>query len=151
MTTNGNGDNKLPESGPGMNGLLSLEAKVEAPFIEQAAKMVNNIGKSDLEVAKENANEKVRKLLEGHETREPMFFESMTQAVDPQGGAKIRVWRHSDTIPEYNDIELQLLISKIPGMASMKQVFDILSTVPGVTAIELTDPIGNGAVAYYEW
>lgn len=50
-----------------------------------------------------------------------------------------------------NDVEIQILLSKIPAGASMKDVVDIISTIEGVSACELTDPDGNGAVAYFEW
>lgn len=83
--------------------------------------------------------------------RTPLFYESMTKAVEPHSKATIRVWRKSAELPEYNDMELQIAIAKIPITASMKQVFGAISALEGVTAIELTDADGIGAIAYYEW
>lgn len=95
-------------------------------------------------------DEKVKKLLEGYTVKKPLFYESMTAAC-AKNGAKVRIWRTSAELPEYNEIEIQLLLGKIPATASMQQVIDILSTIEGIAACELTDPDGNGAVAYFEW
>ena len=80
----------------------------------------------------------------------PLRYESVTEARDQHSGARIRVWRKSAELPEYNDVEIQLVINKIPGRATMKQVYGYLSAIEGVTKVELTDANGLGAVAFFE-
>lgn len=83
----------------------------------------------------------------------PLFYESMTKAHYEHSGVTLRIWRRESELPVYNDFftELQTIISKIPGDASMEEIVKIISAVPRVTALELTDKDGNGAVIYLEW
>jgi len=93
--------------------------------------------------------QKLAKLIEGYEVRPVQSFKSITQVI-ANNGARIRVWRNSTELPEYNELEIQVLLSKVPSGAGMQDIFDIISTIEGVTACELTDPEGCGAVAFWE-
>lgn len=93
---------------------------------------------------------KIEALLSAGTVKKPLFYESMTQA-QATNGAKIRIWRTCSELPEYNELDIQILLSKIPAGAAMSQMIDILSTIENISACELTDPDGNGAVAYFEW
>lgn len=129
------------------------EKKVQAP------PTIEDIGVNFVNgITPEGQEAKAREILRikpesitGNAARPAMFWESITQATDPQSGARIRVWRKIEECPEYNDIEVQLAIEKIPGRATMKDVFDVISSIEGVTAIELVDHMGNGGVMYLEW
>lgn len=81
---------------------------------------------------------------------QPFIYESVTRAHDKHSGATIRVWRKERTCPVYSDEEILNVISRIPGHASMEEVFDTLARIPRITKIELTDSNGLGAVAYYK-
>lgn len=107
------------------------------------------IDEAAYETQKAMIREKMKELIGDKEIKKPLFYESMTQATG--GAGRIRVWRHYDTLPDEVDMEILLLISKIPVGASMKDVVDLISTIKRVTAIELVDPRGNGAVVYLEW
>lgn len=93
---------------------------------------------------------KVEAILKTGTVKKPLFYESMT-AAKAGNGARIRIWRTCAELPEYNEIDIQILLSKVPAGAAMSQVIDILSTIENISACELTDPDGNGAVAYFEW
>lgn len=127
----------------------SIIADAGVAFVERIAKQETE------EFAEAAANEitrrKVLACMGGKEPRPALFWESMTCCYDPVSRARIRVWRRSEIMPDELDIELLTVIGHIPGSAEMKDVFDILSTIEGVTAIELVDPKGNGGVKYLEW
>lgn len=90
-------------------------------------------------------------LVTGKPIRKPLFYESMTEIHDPASGAKIRVWRREEELPEYADVEILAIFKCIPGGATMKEMAEILSSIERVTAFELTDKHGCGAVTYLEW
>lgn len=119
--------------GVGFANALSTQADAEANGFKTAVKT------------------KVKELIGGRRVRPAVFWESITEAKDPQSGARIRVWRTESEIPETQDIEILLLVSKIPQGASMEDIFNIISTLDRVSAIELVDPHHNGAVKYLEW
>lgn len=133
------------------NGLIETHKKVEAPWVAEAAEMVNGIGKTPEQRMKEWHEKSVKDAMAGRERREPKFYETMTKVTEPQTGAQIRIWRTSKEMPEYVDVELQITLSKIPASASMQEVLDIVGSIEGVTAVELLQRDGNGLVAYYEW
>lgn len=87
----------------------------------------------------------------GRSARPALFWESMTEVKDANSGARIRVWRKIEECPEYNDIEILMALQKTPVRAKMKDIFDVLSSIEGVVAIELTDANGCGGVMYLEW
>lgn len=90
-------------------------------------------------------------LVTGRPARKALFFESMTEVRDKASGAKIRVWRSEEELPEYADEEILGLFKLIPEGANMKEMCDLISSLDRVTAVELTDANGLGAVAYFEW
>lgn len=118
---------------------------------EMGAEIVNNMGKSPEELWREKSQKQIAILMEGKTPKAPLFYETMTQAMDPGSGARIRIWRNVKELTEYADTEVQLVLSKIPASATMQQVADIICTIDNVTAFELTDRNGNGVVAYVEW
>lgn len=115
-----------------------------------AAMSLNGHSSTTINRLMEERDQKIKELLKGHTVKKPLFYESMTAACS-KNGAKIRIWRTSAELPEYNELEVQLLLGKIPATASMQQVIDVLSTLDRIAACELTDPDGNGAVVYFEW
>lgn len=78
------------------------------------------------------------------------FFESITQAT-AANGARLRVWRREDILPEYNDVELQNVIGDLEANSTMRHIVKTIAALPRITAIEIVDPMGNGAVIYLEW
>lgn len=90
-------------------------------------------------------------LITGKPPQKPIFYESMTQIICPHTKARIRVWRKTLELMEYPDEAVLLVFKMIPDGVSMKELIEIISSVEGVVAIELTDANGLGAVAYYEW
>lgn len=81
----------------------------------------------------------------------PLFYESMTQAVHPGSGCRIRVWRREAELPEYADNEIINIINKIPEGLGMQETLRHIEQLERITAIELTDRHGLGCVVYYEW
>lgn len=139
------------------NGKLDKPLEVEKPktlaesIAEIGTSFTENLAKSDEKKAEEYLKARVDDLIGGAEIAKPLFYESITEALDPASGARIRVWRREAELPEYQDTEILLLVARIPRYASMRDVINIISTLPRVTAIELVDPHKNGAVTYLEW
>ena len=90
-------------------------------------------------------------LITGKPIRKPLFYESMTEVKCPHTGARIRVWRSEPILPEYQDEEVLLLFKFLPDGANMEDIINLVSTLERVTAVELTDKNGLGAVIYFEW
>lgn len=89
-------------------------------------------------------------LLTGNPIRQARAYESVTEIKDPESGARVKIWRSEKEFPEYADEEILRLFHKIPGGASMPQMADAISSLPGVTKIEMTDKNGLGAMIFLE-
>lgn len=93
----------------------------------------------------------VTNIITGKPVREPLFYESITKIHDPASGATVRVWRAEEELPEWADTEILGIFKCIPQGVDMKEMMQILGSLERVTAVEMTDKNGLGAVVYYEW
>lgn len=78
------------------------------------------------------------------------FYESITQVVNGEG-LRIRVWRSCDEMPEVADAEVLTAIGKLTDGMTMEEVVDDIKRLGRITAIEMTNSSGCGAVVYLEW
>lgn len=90
---------------------------------------------------------RINSLLEGYETKEPFYFESLTVAT--AHGCQLRIRRKETELPEYEDAELKILLNKIPAGAMMSDIIKILSTVKRLVSIEFLGPDGGGTTVYF--
>lgn len=129
------------------NGLI---AHPEPGWVEPVVNALNGIGKSDEQIAQETMKKIVDELFAGRKVRPAKRWESVTYCENSLGHS-CTVWRHA-TEENYDetDMELKLLMSKIPEWGTMKLVLDALSTVDGVIKIELRSANGDGVIKYLE-
>lgn len=139
----------MDDDTPKVNGLALVNGgKAPDPFfVEPVVNALNGIGKSDAQIAQETMQRMIKELLGDRPVRPAKHWEVLV-VMQNEAGCGARVWQTVDAMPDDQDaaLPLKLFMSKIPAWASMSMVFDILSTVDGVTRIELTAPNGDGAV-----
>lgn len=125
-------------------------AHAEPGFIEPVVNALNNIGKTEEQIVNEQMQKIVDGLLKDKTVRPAKRWESVTYCENSLGHS-CTVWRTVDEDHyDETDMELKILMSKIPEWGTMKLVFDALSTLEGVTKIELRAANGDGVIKYLE-
>lgn len=78
-----------------------------------------------------------------------LAYESITSAKHPESGAMIRIWRKSDILPIYPDMDLVGFFNGLLAGAPMLEIVKQLVKYPNVTRVELLDGEGIGAAIYF--
>lgn len=102
------------------------------------------------EIISINGNNEGLCIITGRPIRKGTMFESITKITDKETGAMIRVWREQKELPEYVDANVLAVFKCLPGGFTMPEITDVLSSLEGVTAVELTDRDGLGAIVHFD-